>query len=74
MISIAWFTATTLTFQTDSLNPASTLSFQLFTGIKNNNWHPLQQYYLYLFGPILGTTIATTIFNLLYLPWFISWK
>lgn len=58
----------------DSLNPATTLAFQVFTGIKNDNWLPLQQCYLYIVGPLIGAVLCAVFFNFYYAPLLLRWK
>jgi len=74
LIPVAFYIARETTYQLDSLNPATTFAFQLFTGIKSNNWTPLSQYYLYLVGPLIGGLMCAAFFNFFYVPLLMRWK
>lgn len=74
LIPVVSFIAREASYQIDSLNPATALGFQLFTGVKDGNWVPLSHYYLYFFGPVVGGTLSGLFFNFFYLPLLIRWK
>jgi glycerol uptake facilitator-like aquaporin len=74
LIPVVSFIAREGSYQIDSLNPATAFSFQLFTGLKDNDWVPLSHYYLYFFGPAVGALLSGVFFNYFYLPLLIRWK
>ena len=74
LIPIVFYIIREATYQIDSLNPATSLAFQVFSGIKNDNWAPLQQYYLYIIGPIIGAIGSGVFYNYFYTPLLIRWK
>lgn len=74
LIPVVSFIAREASYQIDSLNPATSLGFQLFSGVKDGNWLPLSHYYLYFFGPAIGALLSGFFFNFFYLPLLIRWK
>ena len=74
LIPIVYFIAREATYQIDGLNPASVLAEQIFVGIKYHRWSPLKTYWIFFFGPMVGSAIAAVFFNYFYLPLFRRWK
>ena len=72
--AFVFFISREFTYQLDSLNPATTLAFQVFTGIKNGNWEPLKQYYLYIAGPVIGAILCSAFYNFYYEPLLLRWR
>lgn len=51
-----------------------TLANQIFYGVKYNDYKPLNTYWVYIIGPLIGLIAAVLLFNVLYFPLFLRWK
>ena len=63
-----------MTSQISGLNPAAVLANQVFYGIRYDNWEPLESYWAYIVGSMIGSTLAALFFNFFYYPLLMRWK
>jgi len=73
-VPVVFYIAREVTSQIDGLNPATVLSMQIFYGIKYGDWNPLNEYWIFIVGPIIGAISSGIFFNYFFLPLFIRWK